>query len=91
MLISQTNTLINPNVVQEVSKNVKHIPNVDPFVSQFIWKFFSIVNKKQNKKMISLCCEQLCDYVETCNLINFENIMKFSVIQYVYHSNGFCN
>jgi len=50
-----SNTLINPTVVQEVSKNVKYIPNVNPFMSQLTWNFFSIVNKKRKKKWSLYC------------------------------------
>jgi len=69
LIIFQTNALINPTVVQEVSKNAKHIPNVSPLMSQFMWNFFSIINKKWNKNdLCTVWYEQLCDYLETCNL-----------------------
>lgn len=86
LIISQTNALINPTVVQEVSKNVKYIPNVNPFMSQ--WDY--LINKKWNKNdLFTVWCEQLCDCVETCNLSSFENVMKISVIWYIYYNIGF--
>ena len=41
--MSQTYTLINATVLQEVSKNFKHIPNVNPFMSQFMWNIISLL------------------------------------------------
>jgi len=90
LIIPQTNTPINPTVVQKVSKNVKHKPNVNPFMSQFMWNIFSIVNKKRNKNdLFTVWCEQLCDCAETSNLSSLENTMKISVIQNVYYNIDF--